>query len=324
MAVKARLASIILILLLLGGLFLRETLAQSQGDYFEETGHWVRGEFWALYNSTPNYLQLYGFPITEEFQDAMTGVQFQYFQKARFELHPGQRVRRTPLGESFLNENEARRPLPIPENSPACRTFPQTGFQVCYAFLEFFDANGGEDQFGQPISNIELLDDDRRVQYFQEARFEWQPGRPPGQRVVLTDLGYQYFFIRGEDPVLLLPVPRIEGENIAENALNLQARAYPGQAVTKAGEYQTVYVIVQDQRLMFIEGAQVTLRIHMPSGETYEHLVERPTDAKGITYSSFFVESQSIGIAEVEVLVKYGNGKRDLDAQTVTSFRIWW
>ncbi|MBN1146982.1 MAG: hypothetical protein JXA78_06990 [Anaerolineales bacterium] len=321
MHTKTSLALIVLALLLIGGLGLHGALAQLQGEkYFEETGHSVSGEFYMHYFSIQSYDELYGFPITDVFTDATTGHSIQYFQKARFELIPeapfGQRIRRAPLGEYLY---EANRPFPIPENSPGCRTFPDSSFQVCYAFREFFEANGGEEQLGYPISNIESLDDGRMVQYFQQARLEWLPSSDAEQRVVLADLGYQYFYLRGENPRELLPAP---GGDTNEGVIELQVRAYPIQAVTTAQSSQTVHVIVQDQRLLPVRGARVVLNIHMPSGETLTYPVDLPTNDQGITSLSFPVISQSIGIVEIEALASHD--EYNLNARTVTSFRIWW
>jgi hypothetical protein len=321
MGMKARLASIVIILFLLSGLGLYGVFAQLQDEkYFEETGHSVSGEFYRHYFSVTNYIELYGYPITEVFTDSTTGNPIQYFQKARFELNPeapfGQRIRRTPLGEYLY---EAGQPFPIPENYPGCRTIPQSGYQVCYVFRDFFEANGEQEQFGLPISNIELLDDGRRVQYFQQARMEWLPGSDSEQRVVLTDLGYQYFHMSGEDPGKLVPVP---GGSINDGVMELQVRAYPIQAVTTANGAQTVHVIVQDQRLLPVGGAEVVLNVHMPSGEMLTYPVDSPTNAQGVTNISIPVIAQSVGIVEIEALASHKEYK--LDARTVTSFRIWW
>jgi len=318
---KARLASIMMVLLLFGGLVLHQAFAQFQGErYFTETGHSVSGEFYEQYFSAPNYLKLYGFPITEVFTDTVTGHQIQYFQKARFELVPdpivGQHVQRTPLGE-FLYE--AGQPFPIPANSPGCRTFAPSGFQVCYVFLEFFETHGGETQFGAPISNIELLEDGRRVQYFQEARFEWLPSIDSEQRVELADLGYQYFYVHGENPSELLPVP---GGAINNGVMNLQVRAYTEHAVTKANDSQTVHVIVQDQRLLPVSGANVVLNITMPTGMMLTYPIDLPTNNQGVTSISIPVISESIGKVEIEALVSHT--EYNLNARTITSFRIWW
>jgi hypothetical protein len=323
MVVRIRLGSIFLMLsLLLGGLGLDQTFAQTQGGkYFEETGHWVTGEFWAFYSSTPNSLQLYGYPITEVFIDETKGNKVQYFQKARFELHLdqpyGQRVKLAELGDFSIASGQ---PLLIEEDSPACRKVSNSAYRICYAFRDFYDANGGLAQFGEPISNIQLMDDGRMVQYFQNARFEWQPGRPEGSYIVLTDLGYQYFYVHGENPSLLLPVD--SGGGIVEGILSLKVRAYAKTAVAKTSGKQTIYIVVQDQRLMPVEGAEVVLYTRMPSGEIKEIQVDLKTNAQGITQQDFSFNSTSVGIAEVVVVVR--QKELGLQAKTITSFRIWW
>jgi hypothetical protein len=323
MVVRIRLVAIVLLVsLLLGGLGLEQTFAQAGGGkYFVETGHWVIGEFWAFYSSTPNALQLYGYPLTEVFIDETKGNSVQYFQKARFELdlsQPiGQRVRLAPLGVYLY---EAGQPLLIEEGSPACRKAPNTNFQICYAFLEFYDSNGGLAQFGEPISNLEMMGDGLRVQYFQKARFEWRPKRSSAPYIVLADLGYQYFYVHGEDPSLLIPVDG--GGGIVEGILSLQVRAYVKNAVTKASGEQTVYIVVQDQRLMPVEGAEVMLYTRMPSGEIKEKVVTLKTNEKGITQQEISFVSDSVGIAEVVVVVR--QKELGLQARTITSFRIWW
>lgn len=59
------------------------------GQYFAQTGHNLAhgfGQFWQTHGG----LALYGYPISEEFVENLNGKQYivQYFQRARFELHP--------------------------------------------------------------------------------------------------------------------------------------------------------------------------------------------------------------------------------------------
>jgi hypothetical protein len=296
----------------------QQTLAQTDEEqYFAETGHSVVGQFLDIYRRASDPVQLYGYPITDAFQDPTTGLILQYFQKARFELQSaasgGQRVQISPLGEYLYQPGQ---PLPMPTNSPACRTFAPNGLQVCYAFLEFFDQHGGEAQFGKPISNLELQGD-VIAQYFQRARFEWRPTRPAGQRVVLAELGTQYFYAHAENPARLLPDP---GDDIIKGVLNLQAHAYPVKAITGRNGFQTVYVIVQDQRLLPIAGAQVQLVVKLPSGEVKTFAIPAPTNAQGITHFTFPFATDTIGSAKIDVTATRDN----LTTQTATSFRIWW
>ncbi len=60
-----------------------------QGQYFDQTSHNMAHGF-ALYWQTHGGLAIYGYPISEEFVTNIGGKSFivQYFQRARFELHP--------------------------------------------------------------------------------------------------------------------------------------------------------------------------------------------------------------------------------------------
>ncbi len=54
----------------------------------------------------------------------------------------------------------------------SARFYPNTGFSVGSAFLEFFDAHGGVRMFGYPLSG-EMAENGRTVQYFERQRFEY-------------------------------------------------------------------------------------------------------------------------------------------------------
>ena len=180
--------------------------AQAQAQdfrYFSETGHNVYGEFLHFYQQASNPLLIYGYPITEEFTRS-GGLRVQYFQRARFEYHPempaGRRVILTPLGtDSYIASTQINIYSPL-----SCRYFAATGYSVCFEFLQFFDTNGGMAQFGLPVSPFEYRDD-TIVQYFENARLEWQPSLTGGVNIGLANLGSEYFTDRHEDPARLLP-----------------------------------------------------------------------------------------------------------------------
>ena len=303
-----------------GAPVLAQTDPGQVGDqlYFPESGHWVTGDFLRAYQSVPDPVMIYGYPITEAFQDQALGRIVQYFQKTRFELYPDSppelKVRLSPLGEYLYSPIE---PLPLPENFPACRFFPETGFQVCYAFLDFFQANGGAAQFGYPISNFEIHEG-RIAQYFQRARLEWHPELPTGQRVVLGDLGRIYFDAMRENPARLLPAPIQDNRLLA--VLSLQAHAFPQKAVLPLSGSQTFYIVVQDQNLQPVSGAQVNLAISLPSGLEQRLTIPADTDKDGVVRFDYDYKDETPGIAKIGVEVEYG----DLEAQTSTTFRIWW
>jgi hypothetical protein len=298
------------------------SFAQSDGgyEYFKQTGHSVSGPFLAKYRSVPNSLQLYGYPITEAFT-SNTGLEVQYFQKARFELSDDQ-VQLSNLGQFMHKAGQAEASF---DGTTACQVVAPTPFQACYAFLEFFDQNGGARQFGLPISNAEQHGD-LIVQYFERARFEWRPDQRVGQRVALTDLGAQYFYAIGENQAQLLPVPEnntINGQDtslVDQGILNLRVRGYPHKAVAGQQGAQKVYVIVQDQRLMPVPNAQVTLLVTLPDGRQNRYIIPTLTNERGVVQFQFNYQTGTTGPVKVQITATYQN----LKGQTSTSFRAWW
>ncbi len=298
------------------GLFTVVNAQSSDSVYIAETGHWIWGEFLRKYNSVPDPLLYYGYPITDDFTDPVTNQRVQYFQKARFNLvdkSNGHAVQLAPVGELLLVEGV---PLAdIPQEGPNCRAF-ETGFSVCYAFLQFFDAQDGATHFGNPVSGVEVVDG-RYVQYFQYARMEWWPDRPSGTRVALTDLGRIYFdAVIGNSDLLKSSPPA----NIAANLTNPRAKVFSLHSLLGVGEQQTVYVIVQDQYLRPIEYAQVGVTLVFPDGsKEFYRLPE--TNEYGVSQFSFLapdfpVRSTVSILAEVSIRGEFTEGR--------SWFRLWW
>ena len=289
--------------------------AQSPGsEYFKETGHFVSGDFLTYYHGVSNANFLFGFPITEAFMK--NGRLVQYFQRARFELYPelpaGQRVKLAPIGKAISAPGGERPDIFTPF---ACRFFSSTGFSVCYAFLDFFKANGSVERFGNPISSFEYHND-LIVQYFENARFEWKPWMPEGQRVVVADLGRPFFDKEKEDQNLLKPV---DPGNKGGAPIQLQVRAFVWKAVTLASDQQLVYIIVQDQTLQPVAGALGTATIRWADGTSGALSFSTNTSGVGIVPLTF--ANQPYGkMVNIEILVS----KDGLNATTTTSFRIWY
>ena len=280
--------------------------------YFSETGHNVSSDFLQYYESIPNAEQIFGYPLTEAFTDTKSGRLIQYFTRARFEFYPenpqGQRVRISALGEAMYQPGgQLNIYTPI-----GCRAFAN-GKAVCYDFLDFFEQNGGEAVFGYPISGFEFLNE-RIVQHFQNARFEWYPENPEGSKVVLADLGRAYFNAVGEDVTRLTPV---SASQIIE-VLSIQARAFSWKAVTQANDVQTVYVIVQDQTLSPVQDAIAAVTIFFPNGSPRS--VSLPTNQYGVVIIPFEVVDQPPGGLVMVYVQVYYQGKT---SSAVTSFRIW-
>jgi hypothetical protein len=315
---RSRSILLVALMILVSALGWNPSLAQTTPQqYFPDTGHTVSGDLLKAYLSVKDPLQIYGLPITDAFLDGASGRTIQYFQRARFELYPEKppelRVQRTPLGQLMYKPGPV---VPVPENFPACKYFIETGKQVCFAFLDFFNANGGVAQFGYPISNFEVHDE-RIVQYFQNARLEWHPEYPPGQKVTVTDLGKRFFDVHGEDPNRLRASP--PDNTLFQTVLGLQTRAYVRNAVASSQGTQTVYVIVQDQNHLPISGATVKMAVLYPDGMEEQYNLPA-TDVRGFTQLTFPYSSKALGNTEVRVTASYS----DLQQETETSFRIWW
>ncbi len=283
-------------------------LAQDGEDYhyFPETGHYVQGDFWRYYQQVPNAEIVLGYPITEQL--VRDGKRVQYFENMRLEQVPGQPVRPTPIGRELYE------PLPgIHINNPsACRSFA-SGYAVCYAFLAFFEAHGGETVFGQPISPFEFYNG-RIVQDFENARLEWRPWLSGEQKVAVAPLGLAYFEAQGEDPSLrqaVVPEARIR-------PLSLDVRVFVSRAVTHQTDQQMVFVVVRDQAFQPLAGAQGDLLVLWPDGSRQAFAFV--TDKRGIARQLLtFADLPAGSVVQIEARVQSSG----LDGEAETSFRIW-
>jgi len=287
----------------------------SESKYFSETGHNVYGEFLVYYESNPDATFIFGYPITEQFT-GKDGSTVQYFQRARFELQAempeGQRVQLSALGQDTFSSTSS---LKI-SNPFACRTYAETGHSVCFAFREFFDQYGGLTQFGYPISDFEYHEN-KIVQYFQNARLEWQPWKLEGQRVVVSDLGRIYFDQLSEDPALLAPVDPIN--NAPKVTTSLQVQAFVLKAVTLATDTESIFVVVQDQNGQPVSNANCAATMDWPNHESSTTAIV--TNTNGVGIFSFSFSNQPYGnLVYADVTCTY-NG---LSTTTTTSFRVWY
>jgi VanW like protein len=182
------------------------TSPRSQFAYIPATGHNI-GRAIKRFYETHGGLTIFGLPLTELIEQ--DGMQVQYFERARFELHPElpapHYVSLTLVGSLLTKDraDAAFRPVSA-EAGPSARTiFPATGHTLGGAFSEFWLRNGQLPVFGYPISEefSEVNASDGKpylVQYFERARFEYHPeyaGTP--YEVLLGQLGDEYARARG-------------------------------------------------------------------------------------------------------------------------------
>jgi hypothetical protein len=168
--------------------------------YFPETGHNIGLAIKRFYDAHGG-LDIFGLPLTEVFQE--DGMSVQYFERARFELHPELPpefyVSLTLLGQHFTQGRAEPGFQWIATNPGGDRTyFPESGHTLGGAFRGFWQGRGGLAAFGFPISEElgEISQQDGQfytVQYFERARFEYHPenaGTP--YEVQLGQLGRQF------------------------------------------------------------------------------------------------------------------------------------
>jgi dienelactone hydrolase len=87
------------------------------------------------------------------------------------------------------------------------KCFQATGKCMHGIFLGYWQARGGLNQFGYPITD-ELLEDGRTVQYTERARFEWHPQhRDTPNEVLLSLLGTQLVAGRNDAPFRRVSAP---------------------------------------------------------------------------------------------------------------------
>jgi len=184
-----------------------EALGGPASLYFPETNH-------NLSNAFKNYWQqqggvnIFGFPISEEFHEA--GHTVQYFERARFEYHPELAgtdlvIQLGLLGKQATDTLVAKTPL---QNVPTPQTnrklyFTQTSHTLANGFKAYWEQHGGLKQFGYPISEefqeVNALDGKTYiVQYFERARFEYRAElKGTTQEIQLGLLGLELVKRRG-------------------------------------------------------------------------------------------------------------------------------
>src|SRR4051794_14281185 len=174
----------------------------TDSHFFPETGQSVKGAFWG-YWQTHGGLPQQGFPLSGEAQERsdLDGKTYtvQYFERAVFELHPGNQ----PPYDVLLSQlGTFRYKQRYPTGAPGQKrntdvgtmVFPETQKGLGGSFLAYWKANGGIAQQGFPISEemeeqSQLDGKTYTVQYFERAVFEWHPDNQPPYNVLLSQLG---------------------------------------------------------------------------------------------------------------------------------------
>jgi hypothetical protein len=201
--------------------------AQTDQRCFPETQQCIQGRFRQYWEQNGG-LAVFGFPITAQ-QAGQTYVQ-QWFERARFELHPENKapydVLLARLGDEQLSllGLDWRSDFPAQQGAAeeGCIQFAQTDQSLCNIqfqsgqcasgcpinFRRYWETHGLEFDgrpgkspaeslalFGLPLSSayIDMDASGKRVmvQWFERARFEWHPLNPEQYRVLLGRLGVE-------------------------------------------------------------------------------------------------------------------------------------
>jgi subtilisin family serine protease len=179
-------------------------------SFFPETQHTLRGTFKDFWEQNGG-LAVFGFPISEEFQETSAEGTFtvQYFERNRFEAHPEKaapyHVLLGRLSDVQL-KRQGRDWFTFPKGQPTsgCQFFAETGHSLCEPFLSYWKKNGLRDSklsadgrslalFGMPLSEpapeVNTSGENVVTQWFERARFEFHPGKPQEYQVLLGLLG---------------------------------------------------------------------------------------------------------------------------------------
>ena len=307
----------LIILVALLTVIVSQSVSAQSGDseYFPETGHNLKEDFFTFYHENPFARLVYGLPITEAYIDPESGRLVQYFENVRFEFiaeNPlGAKVVLTPLGQTLYQQGTV-----IPDltaATPNCNQDEDWLYPVCSSFYTFFTRFGGEGQFGKPVSGLEFLRG-RLVQSFEFAQLVWMPENPEQARIVVAPLGLRHFYASDAEVARLQPIRNFE-YNL--NINDISVKAFTKYAVVSSGSSQSVDVIARDQNNAPLTNGIVQITILYPD-DTKMNSEDLATDEYGLANLAFRTQSDLTGPVEVIVRVTYN----DLESITVTSFRI--
>ncbi len=288
--------------------------AQSNGRYYPVSGHTVDPIFLEYFDEH-GAVGTFGYPLTEAFVEPTSGQVVQYFENMRLEVGSDNegafQVMPSALGVLLGNADP---PLPQGRQDAGCRFYIQTGHQVCYTFISFYDGMGGPELFGYPVSELRM-EGDLLVQTFQNAQLEWTSEL---EQVRLTPLGRTHFEEVGYPIELLLPRA---AASQPEQALveELQVKTSVSRSVLQSDGVQNIYVLVLDQDGRPVKGAAVMMIAQFHKGE--RTIIMPSTDAEGRSQFHLNYEEEPPGsTVSLEFWIVYGELRR----MTRDSFLVWW
>lgn len=160
------------------------TQAQTDERCFEITGYCISGSIRAYWEANGG-LPVFGYPTSSQQSWTVEGrnLDVQWFERDRLEIQPEGYVTAGRLGARLLElrgtpwETFAKTEGPLEQ----CAYFAETGHNLCPPFSGYWEANGGLERFGYPITEPfteEVEGQPLTVQYFERRRMEWHPEIP--------------------------------------------------------------------------------------------------------------------------------------------------
>lgn len=169
--------------------------AQERERCFVQTGHCVRGTILAYWERNGG-VEVFGYPITdvrtETIEERWTGP-VQWFERDRLEDHGLAGVQAGRLGAAVLEQRGHAwwdTQYQAPPN-PTCVYSEVTRHNVCEPFLSYWQANGGVERFGYPLTAAftETVGGwTGPVQYFERRRMEHHTDPASGTAQLLLGL----------------------------------------------------------------------------------------------------------------------------------------
>ena len=101
----------------------------------------------------------------------------------------------------------------------------------------------------------------------------------------------------------------------------LNVHAFVDRALLPAYSQQTIYIIVQDQKLAPVQGADISVKVYHPGRAEPQLLTPFITTENGISSEQFSIDNiPEKDVVRIEVTASY----EGLSTNTTTWFRVWW
>ena len=260
--------------------------------------------------------ELFGEALDEAFIDNQSGRKVQYFRPLMLEHDAiANEVRIVPLGVWAFSRLDDWEPVEVGVDEQMLR-FEGTELTVQGAFREYYEALGGEDILGAPISpQIEAAG--RQMQFFENASLEWQPGADIERRIQMAPIGLEHYRAEG-----IYRNPGRFGPGNLNLIDEVTAAVTVASPILYAGDEQTIYVSVEEpDNQRPVEGITITVSIAYDG--KVESLYLGQTDDKGAVKGPLPLEDAAPG-QRVQVIVTAFSPVYDKVGEAAHSFKTWW